>query len=398
MKDYAINGVINRGIKKMSKNKIETTLIRAGSNPSEFHGALNVPVYRASTFAYKTVQGFLDGKYKYGRTKTPTANAFETAIAELDGAEGSLATGSGYSAITLALLSTTKAHDHILIIDSSYLHTKNFSDAVLMKRMNIEVEYFSPLIGEGIRDLIKENTSTIFLEAPTSSSFITCDIGAIVKIAKEKGIKTIIDNTWSTPLILKPLELGIDISLMSATKYITGHSDAMLGVVSANKETFHDVQTTAVELGLCAGCEEVYMGTRGLHTLAVRMNQHEKSALEIAKWLETRKEVKAVLHPALEQCAGHENWKKYIKRSSGTFGIVLHEKDEKKIFKFLDSLDLFYKGVSWGGYESLALYRQPDIRNKETPLIDGSYIRLHIGLENVEDLKADLDKALNTLK
>jgi len=378
-------------------HKIETTLVTAGTCPEENFGAVNVPPYRCSTFAFKTVEEFKTGTFRYGRTKTPTTRAFETAIAELDGAEGSISTCSGYSAITLALLSVIRAGDHVLITDSSYLHTKSFCESVL-KRINVEIEYFNPLIGHDIAKHIKKNTSAIFMEAPTSTTFITPDIGAIVEIAKAHKIKTIIDNTWATPLLLKPIQLGVDISLMSATKYICGHSDAMLGVVSANKETYQTVVTTATELGLCAGSEELYLGTRGLHTLSVRMERHEQNALKLAKFLQTRKEVQAVMHPALETCPGHDNWKKYIGRSNGTFGFVLKTKDEKEIEKFADALKLFYVGVSWGGYESLIISRDPDISAEGTPREDGTYIRFHVGLENIDDLIADVSQALDKLK
>lgn len=376
--------------------KTKTLLTHASTAPEKYDGVVNVPVHRASTILFKNYEEFQDA-YRYGRAGTPTSAAFENAITALEGAEGSVSTPSGLSAIVVALVAVAKAGDHVLMTDNAYGPTRKFCTQ-LLSQWGIEVDFYPPMIGEGIKKLFKPNTKALFIEAPGSITFEVCDIGTLVSAAQEKKIKTIMDNSWATPLFFKPLENGIDISLASATKYISGHSDLLLGVVSGSKETYPLLKKTALLLGLCAGSEELYLGLRGLRTLEVRLREHQSRALELAKWLQEHPAVKRILHPAFPSCPGHENWKKYFKRSSGTFGIILKETNKEKIARMLNGLQLFRMGASWGGYESLSFPEQPHHnRTAEKCSEEGFFLRLHVGFEDMDDLKEDLAAGLKRL-
>ena len=384
----------------MSKKSFETLLTHAGSKPDEYHGAVNVPPHRMSTIVFRTYEEFEkvpNVPYSYGRAGTPSTAAFEEGIAAIEGAYRSVATCSGLSAIITALIAFAETGDHILMTDNCYGPSRKSCEEIL-RRFGVDVEYYPPMIGAEIEKLFRPNTKLVFMEAPGSLTFEVQDIGAITAAAKKAGIKTAIDNSWATPLFFQPLDFGIDISVMSATKYVSGHSDVMLGVVSTNEEAWPQVKRAALMLGLCGGSEELYLGLRGLRTLNVRLQQHQKNALDIAAWLANRKEVKAVRHPALPSCPGHENWKKYYKGSSGTFGIILHETNREKIASMLNGMKIFNLGFSWGGFESLLFPEQPKpIRTAETWSEEGFSLRLHIGLEDVEDIRADLDAGLKRL-
>jgi cystathionine beta-lyase len=380
--------------------KENTILTHAGSKPNEYHGAVSVPVHRMSTIVFNTYEEFEkvpDVPFYYGRSGTPTSAAFEEAVAGIEGAYKSVATCSGLSAILTALTAFVKAGDHILITDNCYGPSRKTCEEVLRK-FGVDVEYYPPMIGSAIDTLFRPNTKLVFMEAPGSLTFEVQDIGAITAAAKKAGIRTAIDNSWATPLFFKPLEFGIDVSVMSATKYIAGHSDAMIGVVSAKEDVYPAIKKAAMMLGLCGGSEELYLATRGLRTLHVRLPHHQRSALDIAEWLEKQPQVKHVRHPALYSCPGHANWKKYFKGSSGTFSIILHETDRAKIAKMLNGMSIFRMGFSWGGFESLLFPEQPKpIRTAEPWQEDGFSLRLHIGLEDVDDLRDDLDRALKRL-
>lgn len=381
----------------MSKKSFETLLTHAGSKPDEYHGAVNVPPHRMSTIVFRTYEEFEkvpNVAYSYGRAGTPSTAAFEEGIAAIEGAYRSVATCSGLSAIITALIAFAESGDHILMTDNCYGPSRKSCEEIL-RRFGVDVEYYPPMIGAEIEKLFRPNTKLVFMEAPGSLTFEVQDIGAITAAAKKAGIKTAIDNSWATPLFFQPLDFGIDISVMSATKYVSGHSDVMLGVVSTNEDAWPNVKRAALMLGLCGGSEELYLGLRGLRTLNVRLQQHQKNGLDIAEWLANRKEVKSVRHPALPSCPGHDNWKKYYKGSSGTFGIILHETNREKIAAMLDGMKIFNLGFSWGGFESLLFPEQPKpIRTAEDWTEEGFSLRLHIGLEDVEDIRADLDAGL----
>lgn len=380
--------------------KTATLLTHAGSHPSRHHGAVSVPVHRMSTIVFSTYEEFEKvphTPYHYGRAGTPTSAAFEEAIATLEGAHASVATCSGLSAIVTTLMAFASAGDHVLMTDNCYGPSRKSCEEIL-RRFGVDVEYYPPMIGADIATLFRPNTKLVFMESPGSLTFEVQDIGAIVTAAKKAGIKTAIDNSWATPLNCRPLDLGVDVSVMSATKYISGHSDAMLGVVSATAEAFPAVKRAALMLGLCGGSEELYLATRGLRTLHVRMAQHAKAGLDIAQWLQQQRQVKRVLHPALPDSAGHAHWKRYYSGAAGTFGIVLHETDPVKIARMLDGMKLFKLGFSWGGFESLLFPEQPrPIRTAEPWTESGFNLRLHIGLEDVQDLRADLAAGLARL-
>lgn len=382
------------------KKSENTILTHAGSKPDEYHGAVNVPVHRMSTIVFKTYEEFEkvpNVPFYYGRSGTPTSAAFEEAIAGIEGAYKSVATCSGLSAILTALLAFTKAGDHVLMTDNCYGPSRKTCEEIL-RRFGVDVEYYPPMVGAHISDYFRPNTKLVFMEAPGSLTFEVQDIGAITKAAQAAGIRTAIDNSWATPLFFKPLEFGIDVSVMSATKYIAGHSDVMLGVVSAKETVYPEIKRAAMMLGLTGGSEELYLATRGLRTLHVRLPFHEKHALYLAQWLAEQPQVKRVLHPALPSCPGHENWKKYFSGSTGTFSIILHETDRTKIAAMLDGMDIFRMGFSWGGFESLLFPEQPKpIRTAAKWTEDGFSLRLHIGLEDVEDLRIDLEKGLQRL-
>lgn len=384
----------------MTNESFETLLTHAGSKPDEYHGAVNVPPHRMSTIVFRTYEEFEkvpNVPYSYGRAGTPSSAAFEEGIAAIEGAYRSVATCSGLSAILTALMAFTQAGDHILITDNCYGPSRKSCEEIL-RRFGVDVEYYPPLIGADIEKLFRPNTKLVFMESPGSLTFEVQDVGAITAAAKKAGIKTAIDNSWATPLFFRPIAFGIDVSVMSATKYVSGHSDVMLGVVSANEEAWPQVKRAALMLGLCGGSEELYLGLRGLRTLNVRLRQHEKNALDIARWLSQQPEVKRVHHPALPSCPGHENWKKYYKGSSGTFGIILHQTDRAKIAAMLDGMEFFNLGFSWGGFESLLFPEQPKpIRTAEAWTEEGFSLRLHIGLEDVEDIRRDLAAGLKRL-
>ncbi len=340
----------------MPDKKTGTLLTHVSSNPEKYDGAVNIPVHRTSTIVFKTLEDFdnrHNAPYIYGRNGTPTSAAFEQAIAALEGAAGAVSTCSGLSAIVVSLMAFAKAGDHVLMVDNVYGPSRKFC-VDLLEKYGVECDFYPPMIGAGIQKMFKKNTRVLFMEAPGSFTFETGDIGALVSAAKAKNIITVMDNSWATPLLFKPLAHGIDVSVMAATKYISGHSDTLLGVVSGNAAVWPALRATALCLGLCAGSEELYMGLRGLRTLEVRLKEHQSRALDLAHWLEKQPAVKRVLHPALSQCPGHDNWKKYFKGASGTFGIILKESDKKKIAPMLDGFKLFHIGASWADMNPFA--------------------------------------------
>ncbi|GFO81912.1 MAG: cystathionine beta-lyase [Methyloceanibacter sp.] len=379
--------------------KSATRLVHAGRDPRRFDGFVNTPIYRGSTVLFPTFASLLadDQAYSYGRNGTPTVDALQAALAELEGGHASLLTPSGLSAITTALQSFVSSGDHILVSDSVYRPTRRFCDTVL-KRLGVLTTYYDPLIGSGIADLMTERTRLVFTESPGSQTFEVQDIPAIAHAAHAAGAVVVMDNTWATPLLFKPFDHGVDVSVHAATKYIVGHADAMLGVVTTNEATAAAVAKTHDALGLCPGPEDVYLGLRGLRTLGVRLRQHQESALALAGWLAERPEVAQVIHPARPGDRGHEIWKRDFTGSSGLFAIVLKPVSREALAAMLDALELFGMGYSWGGYESLILPFDPrGYRTATTWQVAGPSLRLHVGLEDIEDLKADLEAGFKRL-
>jgi cystathionine beta-lyase len=374
----------------------ETRLVTSGRDTGAQKGFVNPPVVHGSTVLYPTAADLHahTGEYRYGRYGTPTTKAFQQVLMALEGPQcaGVGIVPSGLSAISTTLLSVASAGDHILVCDNAYRPTRNFCNGML-RRFGVEITYFDPLIGKKIETLFKPNTRAVLVEAPGSQSFEMADIPAIAAVAHARGALVIDDNTWATPLYHRSLEHGVDISMQAGTKYIGGHSDIMFGTISANAKAWPVVQENIRELGVCAGPDDVFLAMRGMRTLAVRLAQHYRSGLEIARWLATRPEVLRVLHPALESDPGHAIWKRDYKGASGLFSIVLKPKPQAAVDALLDSLRLFGMGYSWGGFESLAIpFDCADYRTATRWAPGGPTLRLHIGLEHIEDLKADLER------
>ncbi|HEV7637056.1 MAG TPA: cystathionine beta-lyase [Bradyrhizobium sp.] len=374
--------------------KAETQLVTAGRDTKAQKGFVNPPVVHGSTVLYPTADDLHAhrGEYQYGRRGTPTTKALQEALMALEGPQcaGVGIAPSGLAAITTTLLAVLKAGDHLLVCDNAYRPTRNFCNG-LLARYGVETSYFDPLIGGGIADLFKPNTRAVLVEAPGSQSFEMTDIPAIAAVAHARGALVIDDNTWATPLYHRSLEQGVDISMQAATKYIGGHSDIMFGTISANAKAWPLVAEAIQLLGVCAGPDDVFLAIRGLRTLSVRLAQHYKSGLEMARWLAARPEVVRVLHPALESDPGHPIWKRDFTGASGLFSIVLKPAPQKAVDAMLDTVKLFGMGYSWGGFESLVIpFDCAGYRTATKWAPDGPTLRLHIGLENVEDLKADL--------
>lgn len=384
----------------MSDKKETTKLIHAGYAPESYHGIVNPPIVRASTILYPSLSAYEDPnhKYRYGRHGTPFTDAFTGALAELEQGYNAITAPSGLGAITTALLAFLKTGDHLLMVDTAYPPTRSFCDNVLT-RMGVEVEYYDPLVAGGIKDLIRDNTAVIYMESPGSATFEIQNVPAIVKAAKERGITTMLDNSWSSGVLFKPLTHGVDLSILSCTKYINGHSDAMLGAVVARDEALYArLKKTAIDLGVCGGTEEINLGIRGLKTLHVRMKEAGQRALKIAQWLEGRSEVERVYYPGLENDPNHALLKRDFLGANGIFSIVLKPLAREKLEAFVDALKLFPIGSSWGGYESLLQPQNLKTCRSAVPWTqEGPCLRLQIGLEDPDDLIADLDQAFRQL-
>lgn len=374
----------------------DTRLCHIGYDPSSYHGFVNPPVVHASTVLFPNVKTMetRGQKYTYGTRGTPTTDALCEAIDELEGSAGTILVPSGLAAITVPFLAFLSPGDHALIVDSVYSPCRHFCDTMLT-RLGVEVEYYDPTVGAGIEALIKPNTRLVHTEAPASNTFEMQDIGAISAAAHKHGCVVTMDNTWATPLYFRPLDFGVDISIHAATKYPSGHSDILMGTVSANAAHWEQLQEANITLGICGAPDDSYQILRGLRTMNLRLEHHNRSALAIATWLEGHRDVARVLHPALPSFPGHEIWKRDFKGASGIFSFVLAV-DEPAQFKpkaraFLDALRIFGLGYSWGGYESLAVMVNLDDRTICKAPTDGPVIRLQIGLENGEDIIADLE-------
>ena len=383
--------------------KKRSRLISAGRDPRQQHGIVNPPVYRASTVLFPDMDALehasrrpFEGVY-YGRHGTPTTFAFEAAMAELERAERAIAVSSGLAAIAVSLLAFLEQGDHVLVADNVYGPTRIFCDNFL-QQMGVQTTYYDPLLGEDIKYLMDTRTRVVFMESPGSLTFEVQDVPAIAREARAQGVVSVIDNTWATPLYLPAIEHGVDISLHAATKYITGHADAMLGVINTREEYFTRLKRTAVTLGNCPGSEECNLGLRGLRTLDVRLERHGRTALQIAEWLQGQPEVRRVLHPALPDDPGHALWQRDFEGASGLFSFILNPVSRTQLAAMLDGLEHFGMGYSWGGYESLILpVDPPSLRTATQWEEPGQVIRVHAGLEDPEDLIADLAAGLARL-
>jgi len=377
----------------------DTRLVTGGREPFAYHGFVNTPIFRGSTILYQSAEAFLQRKarYTYGTRGTPTVEALERAWSELSGAAGTVAVPSGLAAVALALMSCLRAGDHLLVTDSVYRPTRNFCDTVLT-RFGVETTYYDPLIGAGVSALMRPNTRAVFTESPGSQSFEIQDVPAIAEAAHARDAIVLLDNTWATPLFFPPFERGADIAIEAATKYLGGHSDLLLGLVSANARCWPQVRQTFDAMAICAGPEDVFLALRGLRTLSVRLAHHQGSALRIARWLAQRPEVLRVLHPALESDPGHALWRRDFRGASGLFSVILKPMPQRAAYAFVDTLKLFGIGASWGGFESLIIPFDCSTYRTATKWDPGGpALRLHIGNEDVGDLIADLERGFHAL-
>ncbi|HEX4194549.1 MAG TPA: cystathionine beta-lyase [Stellaceae bacterium] len=382
---------------RSKSKKPDTLLTHAGRAPEKNFGVVNPPVYHASTILFPTVADYeASGRNRYnqityGRHGTPTSRAFEEALAAIEGGHRAVAFCSGVAACYASILAFVKTGDHILVVDSVYGPVRAFCTGFL-KRFGVETTFYDPLIGADIAALFKPNTALVYLESPGSLTFEVQDVPAIVGAAKARGLKTMLDNTWAAPLFLKPLALGVDVDIISATKYIVGHSDAMMGIAVCTEESFLPVRNAATDMGNHAAPDDCYLAMRGLRSAGVRLRQHQKQALALAQYLEARPEVERVMYPALPSDPGHAIWKRDFTGASGLFGVALKQDIPKQaVDAMLDGFELYGMGASWGGFESLVLPTHPDHLRSATPWKTGPCLRFHAGLEDIDDLLADLD-------
>lgn len=380
---------------------ISTRITQIGRNPAKQAGFVNEAVYRGSTVIFPTVNDIENNRaeFNYGTMGTPTIANLENAWSELAGAAGTVLSPSGLGAIALALLTTLKSGDHLLMPDSVYKPTRLFCAGMLAK-MGIETTYYDPLIGAGIKNLFRPNTSTLFLESPGSQSFEIQDVPTMTELAKQQGIATIIDNTWATPIFFRAHQHGCDLSVEAGTKYLGGHSDLLMGVVSANELWWPKLRETYDLMAMLPGAEDCFLALRGLRTMYLRLKEAEKRGLEMATWLQSRPEVLKVLHPAFTDCPGHEFWVRDFKGSSGLFSIILQPEYTKAgVEHMLDHMSIFAMGYSWGGFESLVIpFNCADYRTVTQWQPGGLALRLQIGLEDMNELKADLEQGFARLK
>ncbi len=378
------------------KVSVDTILTHSGRKVEEQFGFVNTPVYRGSTVLFKTLDEIEvpHPRYEYGRMGNPSSDAVEAVMTELEGAAGTVLAPSGLSAISLALLSVLESGDEVLVTDSAYYPTRRFGDGVL-QRLGVGVRYYDPRCGSDIAALMTEKTRAIYVESPGSLTFEVQDLPGIVAAAKTRDAYVIVDNSWATPLFHQPLALGADIVIHAGTKMIIGHSDAMFGTASATERCIEQLRKTHLQLGLCASPDDCFLAARGLRTLALRMRQHSKHSAEIASWLEGQPGVAAVYHPALPSHPDHAIHARDFSGSGSIFGVLLTPAPRESYAAMLDGLKLFGLGYSWGGYESLCLPVYPGrVRTAVKWEAEGHMIRLHIGLEGIDDLKADLAAAL----
>lgn len=378
----------------------DTLLVHSGRDPEAFGGLVNIPPCRGSTILASSLEQWESRRTpgnamaSYGRMGTATTHAFETAVAELEGGHASVVFPSGLAACTHAILAVARPGDHVLVTDSVYGPTRQFAARVLT-RMGIDVEFYDPLLGAGIARLLRPATSVVYVESPGSITFEVQDVAAIAQAAHRGRALVIMDNTWASPLFFKPFAHGVDISIQAATKYIVGHSDALLGVATANRRAWDLLREGAHDFGQTVGPDDIYLALRGLRTLAVRLRQHQGTGLQLAQRLRDHPHVQRVLHPGLPGDPGHALWRRDFLGASGLFGVALEPMSRAQLSVFFASLRLFGLGLSWGGYESLALPVEAPARSARPLPAGGPLLRVHAGLENVDDLIADFTGALD---
>lgn len=382
----------------------KTQLITAGRNKKWTQGSVNPPIQRASTIVFDTVadkhHATVNRANKtlfYGRRGTSTHFAFQEAMSDIEGGAGCALYPCGAAAISNAILSFVQSGDHLLMVDTCYEPTRDFCNTIL-KKFGVETTYYDPMIGEGIRALIQPNTKVLFTESPGSITMEVQDIPTLARIAHEHDVIVMMDNTWAAGVNFSALDYGVDISIQAATKYIVGHSDVMLGTAVAKAPFWDQLREQSYLMGQCISPDDAYLGLRGLRTLDVRLRQHEQNSLKVAQWLAQHPLVDHVRHPALESCPGHEYFQRDFTGGNGLFSFVLKTSYPPATTALLDGMQHFSMGYSWGGFESLILANEPksfdSLRTVAHPHFTGTLIRLHIGLEEVEELIADLEQGL----
>ena len=382
--------------------KKDTIVTAAGRRPDDNHGIVNPPVYHASTITFPTLSDFQSrsnapfSRPQYGRTGTPTQFAFEEAISALHGGHKTVSYPSGLAAIIGAATTFLENGDHMLMADTVYGPSRQRLAGTLLARAGVETTFFEPMIGAGIAELIRPETKVIFMESPGSLTFEMMDVPAVTAVARDKRVVTMIDNTWSSPFLCQPIKLGVDAVIEACTKYVVGHSDAMMGSVTlSNEEHFQQVKSMANTLGYHAAPDDCYLALRGLRTISVRLQRHQENALKVATWFQAQPEIERVMYPALPDDPGHGFWKRDHDGASGLFGVVFTDGDWNSAAALIDGLEHFGLGASWGGYESLVLPAHPEkIRTATEWPHETPCIRFHIGLEDPDDLIADLEAGL----
>jgi len=375
-------------------------LVNLGRDTELSHGFVNLPPFRGSTVLYPDVATLKSRamRFTYGTRGTPTTEALSSAWSDLAGAAGTVLVPSGLAAIVVALMAALGAGDHLLMTDSVYSPARTFANKTL-KRMGIETTYYDPGVGAGIAALMRPNTKVVFTESPGSETLEVQDIPAIAEAAHANGACVIMDNTWATPLFFSPHSHGVDMAVEAGTKYLSGHADLLLGLVSANEAWFEPLRRSVEMMAIPAGPEDVFLALRGLRTMDLRLREAERQGLALAGWLAERPEVMRVIHPALPDHPGHALWKRDYSGSSGLFSIVLKPVSEDAVAAFLDGLELFGLGYSWGGYESLAVPFDCTATRTATRFAPGGpTVRFSVGLEDIEDLKEDLDRGFARLR
>lgn len=390
---------------------LSTTLVHAGRKKRFTQGAVNPVVQRASSLVFDTIadkkhctKNRYKGELFYGRRGTLTHFALQDLMCEMEGGAGCYLYPCGAAAVTNAILSFVETGDHVLMTGAAYEPTQDFCN-VILKKMHIDTTYYDPMIGADVAKLVQPNTKVLFLESPSSLTMEVPDIPAIVKAVRAVSpeIVIMIDNTWAGGVLFKALEHGIDISIQAGTKYLVGHSDIMIGTAVANARTWDKLREHSYLMGQMVDADSAYTTARGIRTLGVRLKQHHESSLKVAKWLSEHPQVKAVYHPALPSCPGHENFKRDFTGASGLFSFELHKRlNDEELSAFMDHFDLFTMAYSWGGFESLILCNQPEEIAKIRPGIErkltGSLIRVHIGFEDTDELIADLQAGFDRIK
>ncbi len=389
----------------LESRKIDNQLAHLGRQQSGNGRLVNLPLSQGSTMLFDSLEHFersRNDRYQtdtlyYGRYGNEASFALESMMATLEGADHCISVSSGLTAVTVALMAATKSGDHLLVADTVYGPTRSFCDSVL-SRFGVEITYFDPMIGADLSSLIKSNTTAVMLEAPGTGTFEVPDLPRLASVCKDKQILTILDGTWATPVFCQPLSLGIDVVVHSGSKYISGHSDVMIGFIVCNNAHYQSMRKMVLAIGDRAGSQDIFLTLRGLRTLQLRMQNHESAGIELVNWFRQQPLVSRVLHPTQPDCPGHEFWARDFNGSSGLFSVLFKQDSVEKIHKFIDGLEMFGLGVSWGGFESLALPMNPTSMRTANPWTEsGSLVRFSIGNENREDLKADLTQAMEHL-